>query len=164
MTNIRRLGVIALLVFLGGAAWLLRTGSRAARPAEPSASVGREVARPVRGHKLADPAGWMGADPDAHVGEVVDRVDAGDATGLGERGDDGGAAAAHAVGEQPVLPTDCDRPDRALAGVVVDRDPTVLEEATQGAVLVAQVADAVRHDAGVAELAAVAPRECEDVE
>jgi hypothetical protein len=47
----------------------------------------------------------MRADPDEDVGVVALGVDAGLATGLGEGQDDGGgAAAAHAAGEQPVVP------------------------------------------------------------
>jgi hypothetical protein len=55
------------------------------------------------GQQVLDASGRVRADPDEHVGEVVDGVDAGEAAGLGERVDHGdGAAAAHAAGEQSV--------------------------------------------------------------
>lgn len=67
-------------------------------------------------------------DPGEDVGEIGVRLDAGELTGLDERGDDRpvGAAAVRA-GEESVLAVERNRPDGALGGVRVDLDAAVVE-------------------------------------
>lgn len=73
--------------------------------------------------------GMVVDDPGQHVGEIAERFDAVQLAGFDQRRDDGPMlGAAVRAGEEGIFPVERDRADRALDGIGVDLDATVVDE------------------------------------
>lgn len=92
-----------------------------------------------------------GDDPGEGVGQVSERIDVVQLTGLDQRGDDGPVLGA-AVGacEQRIFSVERDRTDRTLDSVVVELDTAIIDEARQALPARERIAD------GLGELALLA--------
>src|SRR5204863_9562950 len=87
---------------------------------------------PVPGQEFGDPAGWVVSDAGEHVGEIMLRVETVELGAFDQRIDRGGAAAAGiGAGKQIIYATNRDTAQGALGGIVVERQPAVVETAHQ---------------------------------
>ena len=87
---------------------------------------------PVPGQEFGDASGRVIGDAGEHVGEIVLRVETVELGALDQRVDRRGAAAAGiGAGEQIILAANGDTAQGAFGGIVVERQPAVVEAAHQ---------------------------------
>src|SRR6478609_3520283 len=98
-------------------------------------------------------------DPGEDVGQVRERVDIVQLTGLDQRGDSGPVfGAAIRTGEQRIFPVERDGADGAFDGVVVELDAAIVDEARQAFPARQRVADGFGKFALLADQAKFCPQ------
>lgn len=83
---------------------------------------------PVPGQEFCDAASWVIANAGEHVGKVVPRIEAIELGAFDQRVDRGGTATAGiGAGKQIILAVDGDTAQGPFGGIVVERQPAVIE-------------------------------------